>query len=422
MIHRAGTPSVADIRPRSTARPAPASLAWVIDALADPESRSLGDEYFVVPNAERPRFLVSGSHRRAARQAVRRSSDATRALARAGAEALALGLLFDGTRSPFRRRVRLPLGDRTDPGSLSAVLADAAGVDHPVFCVSVGTPRPQSKPVIHVLNETGDLVAHAKVGWNAVTRPLVSHERVMLELAREAAPRSFDVPPILSSGSWNGRELLVVGHAGSRPWYGSAKLRLPIDATSELSQLGARRRERLAETGYWQALRSRVTRVAEARGELADVLTDADEVIDARYGATTLELGLLHGDWAPWNMSSSRRRRVVWDWERGSELGPLGVDALYFLLQTDLWIRGREPEAAFAACRQRASSVLERIGLASQDPELLVALLGLEIAVRQEEGAVAGIPVPARIHRAMRNLPSFTGSMREATRRTGIPG
>lgn len=389
---------------------APASLAWVLDALSDPDVDRAGDEYVIVPSAKRPRAFVPANHASAGRQALRQYSNAARAKTRVGSEILALALR--STLPYVATRLRLPatLADASSPGSLAALLADATGVDRPVFTVSVGANRPQAKPVIHVLAPSGDVIAHAKVGWNQVTKPLVVHEHRMLALVGGASPRSFRAPSILFSGRWKGRELLVVRHGGSRSWFQTADLRIPGRATRELSRLGEQQRAPLFRSAFWRQLDGRVTHVAGFGGALGEALAEAVSGIHDRHGESMLSLGFTHGDWAPWNMASLADGLLVWDWERASQLGPLGIDAINFLLQTDIWIRGREPLPAFAQLRTKAGPMLRALGLRSQDPSVLIALLALEIALRQEEGAVAGVRVPARTYGAMRHVVSLVGN------------
>ena len=51
---------------------------------------------------------------------------------------------------------------------------------------------------------------------------------------------------------------------------------------------------------------------------------------------TCLTFGAWHGDWSPWNMASTGRGLLVWDWERFAVRVPLGFDALHHWLQTRL--------------------------------------------------------------------------------------
>jgi hypothetical protein len=399
------------IAPRPVQSPsravAPASLMWVVDALSDGNVNGAGDEYVLIPGAKRPRALLPANRARIGAQALRQYSNATRLKTRTGAELLALALRSG---LPWvAPTLRLPgtLAQTPTLGSLAALLAEVTGVDHPVLTVSLGASRPQAKPVIQVLAPDGRLIAHAKVGWNQVTKPLVVNEHHMLAHVHRASPRTFRVPSILFAGDWNGRKLLVVRHGGSRSWFRPVDLRIPGAATRELSRLDDQPPTPLLRTRFWHQLDDRVTRVAGAGGGLSEALTTASSRIVDRYAESTLSLGVTHGDWAPWNMASLGSELLVWDWERASERGPLGMDALFFLLQTDIWIRGQEPLSSFEKLRRTAGPLLRALGLRAQDPSVLIALLALEMAVRQEEGAAAGVRVPARVYGAMRHVVSL---------------
>ena len=92
------------------------------------------------------------------------------------------------------------------------------------------------------------------------------------------------------------------------------------------------------------------------------------QALDAHHRAGrrhALTFGAWHGDWAPWNMASTERGLLVWDWERFTSGVPLGFDALHYRLQSRPGAGHRDPLTA-APPPRGAPALLAPFGISAE--------------------------------------------------------
>lgn len=306
------------------------------------------------------------------------------------------------------------VGLRTGPSAWPELVAQIFGRRDLVLAISVGQIRPQIKPILHVITKSGELVGHLKIGWNDVTSSLVRHEAaILLALADAAAggdawgdAGALRVPRVLHHGNWQGREILAVSDLGGSPWY-RRRMGLPAAATRHVGHALGVDRGILRTSQIWSSLSTRAERLAgheDLGAPVTAALTRLRDRLEAWHGSTEFAFGLMHGDWAPWNMASSGSAVAAWDWERSLTQGPIGFDGLFFGFQVDLWIRRLPPEQALARTRQRLPETMAVSGASPEAGPALLRLVLMEVALRQLEGVAAGVPVPDRIYRALIGL------------------
>jgi hypothetical protein len=138
--------------------------------------------------------------------------------------------------------------------------------------------------------------------------------------------------------------------------------------------------EPLAEHPYLRRLRERLAD-ADQREEQAALMRALD-VLATRAGGTTLTYGSWHGDWSPWNMASTDRGLLVWDWERFTCGVPLGFDALHYRLQSDVGPRHRDPLDAATSSSQHALKLLAPFGIGPEQARITGILYLAELATR----------------------------------------
>jgi hypothetical protein len=402
---------------RESSRATPPGLAWLAQALGAVPSDGLdidGGTYVVMPSVSRPQFLASATDRGAAWASLHQHSDAPAFRVRAARELMAwacrLGLaetIFPG--SMPESLVGLRLGSCAWPDLIEEVF----GRPDLVVAISVGQIRPQIKPILHVSTRSGQLLGHIKVGWNHVTRSLVQHEATILSLlagahvtGRASERRNFRVPQVLYHGRWHDREVLAVSNVGGRSWYRGRRRLLPA-ATRQVSQAAGVQRSVLGTSRFWLDIAERVRHLAESDAldaRITGALALARERFESWHASAEFDLGLVHGDWAPWNMATAGSSLAVWDWERSRVSGPVGFDSVFFRFQVDLWIRRLPPQRAL---ERTLSALAETMAASGASPECGPAVLRLvimEIALRQLEGAGAGVTVPDRVYRSLTGL------------------
>jgi hypothetical protein len=313
------------------------------------------------------------------------------------------------------------VGLRTGSLPWPDLITEVFGRPDLAVAISVGQLRPQIKPILHVSTRAGQLLGHIKVGWNEVTRSLVRHEAaILLALTGLAGPpgdaagagavpevAALRVPRVLHHGEWFGREILAVSDVGGSRWYGRRRTSLPASATRQAGRALGVDRAALGASDFWSDLLARAKHLVNHAAVDASISADLAAVMDAvesGYATTELDFGLMHGDWAPWNMASLRHTLAVWDWERSRIRGPVGFDSVFFRFQVDLWIRGLPAEQALGRSRRALAETMAASGAPPEAGALTLRLVLLEVALRQLEGVATGAPVPDRVYRALSSL------------------
>jgi hypothetical protein len=349
------------------------------------------DSYVVLPSLRRPGMLVPPGSRRGAAAAARQYllMPGRKGTAATGAAVAALrsGLPQKLGRDRLGVYVAAGVTDAELPDLvLRHRLAALLGVPDVELVVRVGATRPNGKPVVQVGTPDGQVLAYAKVGWNELTRPLVTAEAEALAsfASRPDPPRTFRVSRLLHSLDWQGNTVTLV-----EPLVGGSPVTAfdpPRDATHELALGGAVSRSPLAESDWWADVRARISAVG------AD-LDSAADAIAAKARDMLLRFGRGHGDWTPWNMRRLDGRLVVWDWERSRDGVPVGIDAAHYGLLVALNVRKLPPPRAVADTLERAPGWLSGLDQPAGAARVIVCLELLEMSLRFAEARRAGVTV-----------------------------
>ncbi len=347
--------------------------------------------FLVLPNAQNPRILVPTRPTRAAAAALRQYNDSMTQWGRlrkaAAASAVGAGIGSSLARDAIVIRERD--GD-AQPG-LGPALAEAFGRRDLSLAIMLGTPRPNRKPVIQVTDPDGDVLGYVKVGWNELTRRLVSNEARALRAWAARQPSRLAVPRLLHEFRWNDLLLTAVSPVRDRAWRrGPRNAPPPPDVMREVTDLGGLSEGPLRGSPYLEGLRARIEAVvrppfsAPARAALAR----AGDTASAEH----MRFGTWHGDWAPWNMSRSSGSLFVWDWERSADASPVGLDPLHFHYQVTFQFGGKDVARAARSATSRAAAELGSLDLDPSTSPVLLTVYLLELLVRFEEGRVGGAP------------------------------
>jgi hypothetical protein len=417
--------------PDDQRRPSRPGLTWLGQALgAVPADHPDAGQhrYVLMPSRSRPQMVLSLGEPGAGWASLHRHSDAAPLKVRVARELWAwacrtglAGLIFS---PPMPDSA---VGLRTGSLPWPDLMAEIFGRTDLTVAISVGQLRPQIKPILHVATKDGRLLGHIKVGWNDVTRSLVRHEAaILLALTGPDGPpgsaagadqpagagcvphlTALRVPRVLHHGEWHGRDVLAVSDVGGSPWYRRRRMSLPTSATWQAGRALGVDREALSTSMFWSDLSARAKRLmshAAMDAGLAADLAAVLDIVESGDAATELDFGLMHGDWAPWNMATFGSTLAVWDWERARIRGPIGFDGAFFRFQVDLWIRGMRPDQALSRSRSALAETMAACGAAPQSGPVILRLVLLEVALRQLEGVAAGAPVPGRVYRALNGL------------------
>lgn len=329
-------------------------------------------EFVVVPNERHAALLLPRRSRRAAAAALRNYKASASTWDRRKLDTLAVGARC-GLADLLPHRVRIARGaDGDDLGSyLSAMLGQPL-----VLSLHIGPPRANRKPVLQALTPEGACVGFVKVGVDPLTRRLVRAEAAALAFLERAALAQVQSPRLLLHGQWRDHEVLAQQALprGER----AADLARLSAAMAELAQVRGVTAIPAAASPYWQGLRRRLSALQQR--DVAAALRRFLDRAEAGAGATVLRFGSWHGDWAPWNMTMSQGRALVWDWERFETGVPVGYDAVHYAVQHAS--RSRAADLAAEMMLAAAPRVLGPVGVNREAAGLVATLYLIEIGTR----------------------------------------
>ncbi len=347
-------------------------------------------DYYVVPDARRPRLLVPSGSRRVAAAAVRRYAEPQSRSARLKRDAVVAALRTGASGVLLRDRIRVtgPVGD-----SIDGYLRSALGRDLAVS-IHIGPARANRKPVLQLLDPDGETFAFAKLGTGPLTQRLVRDETNALIALGKSGLTRLTVPEVLHAGQWRGLQVLV--QSALPVWLPRAPLtpRRLAAAMVDIAGCCGHTSGPLASSAYWTELRTRLAAVQD-RSEGA-ALAAAAELLGGHAGDTTFRYGAWHGDWAPWNMANLADALLVWDWERFAQGVPVGFDAVHHELQRRIQSSGDAAGAVEATVR-RAGELLAPFGVDGDARETTALLYLVDLATRYltdrqaEAGARLGV-------------------------------
>ncbi len=324
--------------------------------------------FAALPGLNDPRVLLPLDTTRAGlRASVRQHArSAANPMVQLSARALEVAVALGVAKTVMRQRVRVEAIDaslRDTP--LHSFLAEKLGRRDLSLALRLAPGRPNSKPVVQVMDRRGSIIAYAKFGWEPLTRRLIRQEaRLLRALAAPTAGTAVTVPGVLHSGPWHGIETLILSPLTSAGRMPSDITDIPAAASRTLAGIGAKAGVRLGDSRFWRETRSRVDRLGPLLPDSAEAACEAVHRIETLYGEVSHTFGLQHGDWIPPNMVVRKDGGVdVWDWERGRFGAPRGLDTVQFVLFQLLRRVRSAPELALHI-RRMCTPALARDGVA----------------------------------------------------------
>ncbi len=345
------------------------------------------EEYWLLGGPQTPRLLVPVAPRVVQRAALTHYRGLRRPAANAGRALLGAAA---GAGAPLARhrllvQVRSPQDAALLPLTVLARALDRPRL-HATFGVRIGANR---KATLHLLDDDGTSVGHAKFGWNATADAYVRTESTVLTaLARSAGPAvpgTLHAPGLLAALEQGGRPVVVVaplpddvrgargslGVPSAQEFYSLTPVVRtgPAASTAHLAALGWRV-DALAGDDAVPASRAVL---AAARDLLARVHADPRAVpIQARW----------HGDLTPWNCARGADSELwAWDWESSEPDVVAGLDVLHwhFSLAREA---GALATVRLADCVQQGRAHLAAAGIAASETGLVQAVYALTVVER----------------------------------------
>lgn len=364
-------------------------LQSVLDALW-PESTTIASangtgvpterqrEFVVVPNARRPTLVLPLRPRRVTAAGLRHYKTSANARTRLKLQLFALGAQV-GLADLLPDRINV---DRSGHGPESGIEAYLSAALNREVLVSlyVGPSRAIQKPVLQLLSPRGQTLGFAKIGTNELTRELVRGEAATLAFLSGKPWKRLMVPTVLHHGIWRGHEVLVQEPLSGSRRGGKLNAALMHGAMLELASSSGVEFALVIGSAYWAKLCARVERLPPS--SYADSLAQAVHEISSRVVDVRLDFGSWHGDWAPWNMTTSGGRINAWDWEQYAHPAPMGFDALHYRIQSLVVSDQRSSDVAVATTGREAAGLLAPFGVPPNVAALVMLMYIVDIAAR----------------------------------------
>jgi len=222
------------------------------------------------------------------------------------------------------------------------------------IAASLGTPGPNQKPALQIMNREGRVLGYAKIGWNERTIASVRNEEAALSMLEGARFSSAVVPRILDAGCIDENYVLVQSPAAA------------LRATGTIA-VDDRHVRFLAElhglepaSGPLPCLEE--ASIARVRRAGLHYCAHLMECVRSEYLCRRqVPFGPGHGDFTPWNIRSAGGKLLVFDWEAFGTRVPAGWDLFHLLVAGEVEIRSASPGAIYRAITQDGPT-RDRIG------------------------------------------------------------
>ena len=228
------------------------------------------------------------------------------------------------------------------------------------------------RPALHVFLK-GDLVAIGKFADNDELRRRISREWEMLRSLKRVQGLAGPVPsPIAYHRSHLGETLLTSAFAGGDP----APIHLTPPVVAWLHSCQQSRTGDAAKSALVNRLTGELAEVAGMDEFLSSVVDSAVQIL----AGTQVPVTLVHGDFAPWNMTLAGRTLQVFDWEYGCLEGLPNWDETHFVLQVGLFLRRWSRHQSVAALKRASAQPV--LSLDPPQKRAVMALVVVQLILR----------------------------------------
>ncbi len=374
----------------------PARLGYLVEQLwrtplEDPHARVVvgsapaepgwqaAESYLVLPTAGRANLLIPSGPRAATAGSLlnfrglrRRIPNAERALLGTAAR---IGV------APFPRLTLQVREGEASPDLPLTTLQRALGTRRMHASIGVNTSA-NRKATLQLVSDQGAPQGFAKFAWEAVSDRSVQTEAAALEAVGGRTGR-VRAPALSATGDYYGHPYLVsdplpLDSVGVR-----AGVTLP--SPQELfAILPIVRRDRVAGTGQFAALRERVSRLPR-EGSTSSVVARVEELLSvlAQSAHEVPVQARCHGDLAAWNTARSADGTLwLWDWESSEVDVAAGLDPLHWTMSEGTEHGLPWDGSALVQALAAATPALRAAGASAAATTDVVALYAATIAER----------------------------------------
>jgi hypothetical protein len=241
------------------------------------------------------------------------------------------------------------------PLPIERLATEVTGEKHLSFAVSLGTPGPVQKVTVQVMRSDGKILGYLKMPLKSGAEQRLRHEADTIEKLQRFAKLRAHIPRLLFAGSWEGRFVVfqsaIEGEAGPVRMTERHEEFLKILQDCEPVMVPGRKLvQRIAQR--WEKTAPRLESSWQGLGR------EALRVASREVDSVSIECGVQHGDFVPWNMRVQPKGLILFDWESAAWEAPTLWDRFHFLAQTECHLNQRHDESADARAENRALYLL----------------------------------------------------------------
>jgi hypothetical protein len=208
------------------------------------------------------------------------------------------------------------------------------------LALSAGAPEParNRKASIVVLGPGGQILAFGKAAASQLSKQIAAHEaRALQGIAKLLGERQV-VPQVLFSGDVDGVYVTAQTPLRGRP----TGPRLTPAIQTFLRNLQTPETKPAARTSLVEGLPVRIDALPAGKAELSS----AFDSLLPKLEALKVQVTVIHGDFAPWNLREDRGEISAFDWEYAELDGLPLFDETHFRLQVGFQLHKWTPEQA----------------------------------------------------------------------------
>lgn len=283
------------------------------------------------------------------------------------------------TRLPIWYRDQICIAQHAPP-PLEQAVQRLFGGEEIYLALSSGAPEGarNRKASVAVIDRAGRLRCFLKIAQSDLARGLLKHEQSVLRSLDELPGGRPPAPRLLSAGQIDGSYVTAQTPLPGGP----PPVALKPAHLRFLRGLMSRECAVVANTELVRSLSARISGLPEPR----PLLAAAFERVMPFLESLRLPIGIMHGDFAPWNLRHHRGQIAAFDWEYGRLHAPAGLDEIHYRLQVGYLLENWTVERAIeSSCGAPLQSCPPGVG--GQDLRVLHQLYLLDMLTRLfEEG------------------------------------
>lgn len=250
-----------------------------------------------------------------------------------------------------------------NPLPIEELATEVIGEKHLTFAVSLGTPGPVQKLTVQVMRTDGKILGYLKMPLKSGAERRLRHEADTIEKLQRFAKLRGHIPRLLFAGSWEGRFVVfqsaIDGEAGPVRMTERHEEFLKILQDCEPAMVPGRKLvQRIAQR--WEKAAPRLESSWQALGR------EALRVASRELDSVSIECGVQHGDFVPWNMRVQPKGLILFDWESAAWEAPALWDRFHFLAQTECHLNQRHDESEEVREQNRAQYLLYLLSSVAQ--------------------------------------------------------